>query len=134
VPLELRAGDERDWPRFHELVALSPEAAGWVDLYPSLVAEQDGIIVGFALYRLVAGEGELLNLAVDPKQRRSGVGRELLEHLFGMVDVWHLEVRESNAGAISLYQATGFVQVGRRTGYYSDGETALLFSGSLRKP
>jgi ribosomal protein S18 acetylase RimI-like enzyme len=132
VPLEFRAGDERDWSRFEELVAMSPEAAGWVDLYPSLVAERDGVIVGFALYRLVAGEGELLNLAVDPKARRGGVGSALLTHMMGLAELWHLEVRESNAAAIALYQAAGFSQVGRRAEYYSDGEAALLFSGSRR--
>jgi ribosomal-protein-alanine N-acetyltransferase len=42
-----------------------------------------------------------------------------------------LEVREHNASAIRLYQRIGFVQVGRRRGYYSDtGEDALLMTNS----
>jgi len=132
----LREGSDLDWARFRELVAVSHEAARWVDGYPTVVAERDGIVVGFALYRVVAGEGELLNLAVEPLLRRGGIGRQLLERLLGLAEVWHLEVRESNQAAIGLYESVGFERVGRRPGYYSDGEAALLFSlasGSRRK-
>lgn len=132
----LREGSGLDLARFRELVSVSPEAARWVDGYPALVAELDGAVVGFALYRVVAGEGELLNLAVEPMSRRGGVGRRLMERLLDLAEVWHLEVRESNQAAIGLYESVGFEQVGRRAGYYGDGEAALLFSlasGSRRK-
>ncbi|MBI1751186.1 MAG: GNAT family N-acetyltransferase [Acidobacteria bacterium] len=80
----------------------------------------------------VAGEADLLRIAVDPAHRGSGLGRQLLEvcqqeladagidHLF-------LEVRVSNASAIRLYRACGWKPCGRRGGYYSDGEDADLF-------
>ena len=92
------------------------------------VAEIENELAGFALYRVVAGEGELLNLAVHPSARRSGVGRALLLEMMPLAKIWHLEVRESNLAAIALYQSLGFVQVGRRASYYADGEAALLFS------
>jgi len=125
----LRAGHEAEWVRFRELIAMSPEAAQWADSYPSLVAEWNGNVVGFALYRIVAGEGELLNLAVEPGARRGGIGAALMEGLFELCAVWHLEVRQSNRAAIGLYERVGFLEVGRRAGYYSDGEAAVLFRG-----
>lgn len=39
-----------------------------------------------------------------------------------------LEVRESNMGAIGLYQRHGFVEVGRRKKFYLDGEGAVLMN------
>lgn len=124
----LRTGVAEDWAQFRELIALSAGAASWADGYPSLVAEIDGRLVGFAMYRIVAGEGELLNLAVAPSARRSGIGCALLREMMLLAKVWHLEVRESNAAAIGLYESSGYVEVGRRARYYGDGEAALLFS------
>ena len=132
VAVILREGMDGDWPAFQALIGLCPEAAGWADTYPSLVAEVNGRVAGFALYRIVAGEGELLNLAVDPALQRGGVGRALLVELMTMAPLWHLEVREGNEAAIGLYRSLGLKQVGRRERYYSDGEAALLFSGSPR--
>lgn len=132
VAVVVRDGVEADWPGLRALIALCPEAARWADTYPALVAEVDGRVAGFALYRLAAGEGELLNLAVDPGLRRSGVGRTLLAALMPLAEHWHLEVRAGNRAAIGLYRAFGMEQVGRRERYYSDGEAALMFSGSRR--
>lgn len=128
----VREGEEADWSVFLALIELCPEAARWADTYPALVAEVEGRVAGFALYRLVAGEGELLNLAVDPELRRGGVGRALIAALMPLAEHWHLEVRAGNTAAIGLYRAFGMEQVGRRERYYSDGEAALLFSGSRR--
>ena len=132
VAVVVRDGVEADWPAFRALIALCPEAARWADTYPSLVAKVNGRVAGFALYRVVAGEGELLNLAVDPGLRRSGVGRTLLAALMPLAPLWHLEVRAGNVAAIGLYRFLGLEQVGRRERYYGDGEAALLFSGSRR--
>jgi ribosomal-protein-alanine N-acetyltransferase len=123
----LREGIANDLPKFRELITVSAGAASWADGYPALVAEIENELAGFALYRVVAGEGELLNLAVHPAARRSGVGRALLQEMMQLADLWHLEVRESNIAAISLYRSIGFVQAGRRASYYADGEAALLF-------
>ena len=127
-PFVLREGVAGDLPSFRELITVSAGAASWADGYPSVVAEIENELAGFALYRVVAGEGELLNLAVHPKFRRSGVGRALLQEMMQLAALWHLEVRESNLAAICLYQSLGFVQVGRRAAYYADGEAALLFT------
>ncbi len=127
-PVVLREGVAEDWAGFRELIQQSDGAATWADGYPSIVAESEGRLLGFAMYRVVAGEGELLNLAVDPLARRTGLGRALLQEMMRLAEVWHLEVRECNVAAIALYASLGYRQVGRRSGYYGDGEAALLFS------
>jgi ribosomal-protein-alanine acetyltransferase len=127
-PIVLRVGVAADWLNFRELIKQSTGAATWADGYPSIVAETDGRILGFAMYRVIAGEGELLNLAVDPSARRTGVARALLQEMMQQAEIWHLEVRESNLAAIALYDSLGYQKVGRRSGYYSDGEAAQLFT------
>jgi len=72
----------------------------------------------------------LMNVAVDPAHRRGGVGWGLLtamiEHA-GPEEPYTLEVRESNASAIRLYERLHFRTAGRRPRYYRDnGEDALI--------
>ena len=70
-------------------------------------------------------EGEVLNVAVVPRCRDQGIGRQLLEALVknmaveGAKSVF-LEVRASNVSARSLYAQLGFEIVGLRVGYYAD--------------
>ncbi|HEU5171497.1 MAG TPA: ribosomal protein S18-alanine N-acetyltransferase [Gemmatimonadales bacterium] len=98
-----------------------------------LVAETDtGDIVGYLVGREAAGTGEILNLAVDPPRRRTGIGRALLDagllalHRRGADEVY-LEVRESNLAAQALYLGAGFRPVGQRNAYYRNPvENALV--------
>jgi ribosomal-protein-alanine N-acetyltransferase len=129
-PIEIRireSGDE-DLPKMLNVLQECPEAASWADSAPALIAETAGAMAGFVLYRIVAGEGEVLNLAVIPEFRRQGIASALLKTLVKRCTTWHLEVRESNRGAICLYEENRFAIVGRRERYYSDGEAALLMS------
>lgn len=81
-----------------------------------------GEAIGFSLQRIIAGDGELLLLAVDPKHRRRGIGQSLLQNFIdlardqGTARV-HLEVRDGNP-AVDMYRETGFRTVGRRRKYY----------------
>lgn len=79
-------------------------------------------VVGFALGRVVAGEAELLLLAVSKGAQRRGVGGALLERFVSIAKRrgaarLHLEVRSGNP-ALSLYRNAGFDEVGRRRNYY----------------
>lgn len=87
------------------------------------VARQAGEVVGVALLRVVAGEGELLRIAVAPGQRRRGIGARVLHDVLSVAaDACplgvHLEVRASNDAARRLYAGAGFVETGRRRDYY----------------
>ena len=84
------------------------------------VAEADG----FILIRVVVDEAEILTLAVRPSARRAGLGARLVEAgaaraLALGAERMFLEVAEGNAAACALYARSGFVQTGRRRGYYS---------------
>jgi ribosomal-protein-alanine N-acetyltransferase len=98
--------------------------------------------VGVILMRAVAGEAEVLTLAVDPAHRRCGVARSLL--LAGLAQAAamgaeeaFLEVAADNLPALALYREVGFEQAGLRGGYYHrpDGETvdALVLRRTLNR-
>ena len=88
-----------------------------------LVAEDDeGNVVGYAGLHVVLDEGYIDNVAVEPDARRHGVASALLDVFcrFGAANLAFLtlEVRSSNAPAISLYEKFGFFRAGLRKGYY----------------
>ena len=96
-----------------------------------ILAEDEGGEAGFILARAMAGEAEILTLAVQPERRREGVGAALLGA--GAVaaaargaEALFLEVSEWNAAARALYAAAGCTEVGRRKRYYADGSDALV--------
>jgi ribosomal-protein-alanine N-acetyltransferase len=107
--------------------------------YLCRVAELDGEIVAYGIVAMGAGESHLLNLCVRRDVRNRGVGRRMLRlcveraRQAGM-EAMFLEVRPSNPRAIALYHSEGFVQVGRRKGYYqaeSGREDALVLKLDL---
>jgi len=73
-------------------------------------------------------EGEILNLAVAPELRRSGIARALLGEIFQYFSgAIFLEVRESNGAARAFYKSLGFQEVGLRKEYYrAPPETAIV--------
>lgn len=87
------------------------------------VASVDGVTAGFCNFRVIAGEGELMRIAVLPEKRRAGVAKVLMDTLFAKADSEDikpimLEVREHNEGAIALYTSYGFKTIGKRKNYY----------------
>ena len=84
----------------------------------------------------LAGEAELLRVAVDPPRRGGGLAKALLSAAeaelaaLGIREL-HLEVRVSNAAARALYAACGWRESGLRKGYYRDGEDAVLYAKRL---
>ncbi len=94
----------------------------------------DGRLAGYALASVVADEGEILNLAVDPEARRRGLGHRLLDAMLAMfrregVASVFLEVRPSNADALRMYQEAGFRSMSTRRAYYRNPtENALTMA------
>lgn len=77
---------------------------------------------GFALTRTLAGETELLTLAVDPAHRRQHIAETLLTDWLrasqAQAQTAFLDVAADNAPACALYAKLHFTQIGRRKGYY----------------
>ena len=105
-----------------------------------LVAAGGRDIRGYFLARVVDGEAEILNLAVDPDLRRRGIGQALLkagldEFLYRGAREAYLEVRESNLAAQTMYLASGFRVAGARQRYYRQPvENALVYRLHLPVP
>ena len=108
--------------------------------YSAWLLEQDGCILGYGLLSVAADEGHVLNLCTRPELQNRGLGRRMLQALIRQARTQgaqrlFLEVRPSNAGAIALYHATGFNEIGRRPRYYPDHdgrrEDALVMAMEL---
>ncbi len=100
------------------------------------VIEVDGTIAGYVIARIVARQGEIANIAVDPAFQGTGLGGRLLDAAIAAAEaedceaVW-LEVRVSNEAARRLYASRGFEPIGRRRGYYrTPVEDALVLRRS----
>jgi [ribosomal protein S18]-alanine N-acetyltransferase len=108
----------------------------------ALAARDDADVRAFLLARAIAGEAEILTLAVDPPQRRQGLARALIEAAAGAAsaagaEAMFLEVAADNLAAIDLYGAAGFEPVGRRRGYYArpgGAIDALVLRRALNRP
>ncbi len=99
-----------------------------------LVADPNGFAVG----RVIAGEAELLTLAVRPDARRRGLATRLLvafetEAAASGALAAMLEVAENNAAARALYRSLGYGQAGQRPGYYRSNGARPVSALILRK-
>lgn len=105
-----------------------------------LVATLGDVVVGYAVLIAQAGDTELANLAIDPRQRRQGIASALLrgclEILRNRGEPWvFLAARASNEEAARLYSAFGFHEIGRHPGYYQDpAEDAVIFALEVGRP
>ena len=91
--------------------------------YECRVADVGGIMAGYGIMSVGAGEAHILNVCIRDECRGRGFARTVLAHLLdraraaGMYEAY-LEVRPSNSAAARLYHSMGFEQVGVRRGYY----------------
>ena len=88
-------------------------------------------LVGYLVCSRYGTVWHLMNVAVEPEHRRTGVATALLAALFARADRpgqrYTLEVRPSNLAAVAMYERLGFRSAGRRLGYYHDNrEDALI--------
>ena len=96
-----------------------------------LAARRDGRMCGYLVCSRYDTVWHIMNVAVDPDVRRTGVATTLLSALLERVGDprarYTLEVGPSNPAAIGLYEAHGFLSAGMRRRYYADnGEDALI--------
>jgi len=130
--VKLRAASPADAAALAVVHASGFEAAWTCDDFARFLADPvtfgraaetaDGDLAGFVLCRTIAGEAEILTIAVAANYRRRGVATALLVEAMAIAaaraEVMFLEVAADNAGAIALYANSGFETVGRRAGYY----------------
>lgn len=101
------------------------------------IARDGDMVIGYAGFWEVCGEGDITNIAVDEGYRRMHIGSRLIEAMIReaklmKLELLTLEVRRSNAAARGLYEKYGFKILGERRGYYSDnGEDALIMTKEL---
>ena len=99
-----------------------------------IAAYIDGVFAGYAGMTVVLDERDVCNIATVPEFRGMGVGKALTLALIESAretgaSVVMLEVRESNAAAIALYEKAGFTLVGKRKNFYAlPREDALLYN------
>ena len=122
---------DHPWPReaFEEEIERGDVGVG-------ILAEEEGLVVGFLTGMAVVHELHLHNIAVHPDYRGKGVGKGLLEAADNYCRSHDLrrillEVRQDNEIARHLYQSRGFVAVGTRKDYYGPGRDGSLYTKEL---
>ncbi len=102
-----------------------------------LKAVEDNCMVGFVGGdpRPSQGWGWIATIAVDPRFRRRGAGRQLLRACEKKLGVARsrLTVRASNYAAISLYEKEGYAMIDVWKKYYDDGEDAMVMEKELER-
>jgi ribosomal-protein-alanine N-acetyltransferase len=111
---------------------LAAELDGLADGRYYLVAEDDGVLIGYAgLLTPGGGQADVLTLAVAEDRWGQRIGAALLDGLLaeaarrGCTEVF-LEVRVDNDRAQRLYLGRGFTEIGIRRGYYQPSGTDAL--------
>lgn len=96
-----------------------------------LVAKNDSEIVGFAGFKIILDEADIMNVVVNKNFRNHGIGGLLFNQLVNLADSLKikqmiLEVNEKNLPAISLYHKCGFIDIGIRKNYYNGVDDAII--------
>jgi ribosomal-protein-alanine N-acetyltransferase len=107
--------------------------------YSCWVLERLDEILAYGIVSIAAGEAHVMNVCVNPKHQRKGLGTKMMNQLVDVAleertKMIMLEVRPSNENAIALYHGMGFSEIGRRKDYYpgEDGrEDALMLAMDL---
>jgi len=104
-----------------------------------IVACERRMPVGFAIMEFGDDRTHLVLLAVQPRHRRNGVGRQLVEWLLESartagIESVHLELRAGNEAARRFYRALGFAETVLMPRYYGGREAAMRMIRILRSP
>jgi predicted GNAT superfamily acetyltransferase len=105
----------------------------------SFVAERDGELAGFLIGLLspsVRDAAYIHFVAVDPRSRGTGLGRQLYERFFGLAAadgrrVVRAITSPANSGSIAFHTAMGFTVTGPVDDYDGPGSPKMLFERRL---
>lgn len=98
-----------------------------------IVIKQNEEIYGFAGFRTIFEEMEIMNIVTKADKRNQGFASNMLSYILRYahnheMEKINLEVNENNLPAIKLYKTYGFQVVGKRNKYYKDGGNAILMT------
>lgn len=100
-----------------------------------IVCKDNGKVLGYCGMWTVLGEGNITNMAVAKEYRRQGIAKRLMSEMERIsieengVDVFFLEVRQSNENAKKLYEKMGYKPIGTRKRFYEKPvEDAIVMS------
>jgi ribosomal-protein-alanine N-acetyltransferase len=121
---------------------LARELAAAADTTYYLVADEDGVVAGYAgLLVPGGGQADVLTLGVAADRWGEGIGQALLDALLAEADRRRcaevfLEVRVDNDRAQRLYQRNGFQPIGVRRGYYqpSGADAVVMRRATQARP
>ena len=96
-----------------------------------IVIKQNEEIYGFAGFRTIFEEMEIMNIVTKADKRNQGFASNMLSYILRYahnheMEKINLEVNENNLPAIKLYKTYGFQVVGKRNAYYKDGSAILM--------
>ena len=118
--------EQRLFPDAWSVETFWAELAGVPETRHYVVAEDDGVLLGYAGLFATRHSADVQTVAVAPEAQGSGLGATLLQDLLdeatrrGCGEVL-LEVRVDNEPARRLYERHGFERVAVRRGYYQPG-------------
>ncbi|MBU2702920.1 ribosomal-protein-alanine N-acetyltransferase [Sporomusaceae bacterium BoRhaA] len=104
-----------------------------------LVVQTEGTVVAYAGMWMIFDEAHVTNVAVLPKYRGQGIGKQLMASLILYAqqqgaERMTLEVRASNEIAQNMYRQFGFTAKGIRPRYYTESnEDALIMWLDIKK-
>ena len=104
-----------------------------------MVCELDDEIVGFMIYELHKNRLQILNFAVSPEFRRSGIGSQMIDKLLGKLSHERrnrilLEVRETNLNAQLFFKDRGFKAISVLRDFYHDSDEDAYLMEYRYKP
>ena len=103
------------------------------------VVRERGLVLAFGIMRYGEQKAHLTLLAVQPAERKRGLGALLLSWLeksavVAGIERAQLEARVDNPVAIAFYRDQGYEQAGTVHGYYRGEVDAVRLEKSLRTP
>lgn len=129
---EIEAIEQRSYPTPWSRAMFAGELAKPTSLCLGAFDTATGALAGYMIISRYVDAWHVMNLAVAPELRRTGIAKRLLDRMFELTAGndrrgYTLEVRVSNEAAIRLYESRGFRSRGVRRGYYTDNrEDALI--------
>ncbi len=105
--------------------------------YLYFICKLSNIIVGYIALSLVIDTMDILSIVVKKDYQRCGIATNMLDYIIGIAKEKNianifLEVRKSNAPAISLYKKFGFIEISIRKNYYKNPqEDAIIFKKQI---